>query len=148
MGSARSLWTAACLMLAGCGSAFDTLDRSGNLQSGSASQIESGCGPLVTHRGNTIDVLPSGGEDTRNLQCALGIARGDTVRLAAGTFRIAQIVSVGFVGNIHGAGAAATVLTNVDRPLQVTPVDFNLAPPSAAHPWPTLLAFVGGDFTY
>jgi hypothetical protein len=28
----------------------------------------------------------------------------------------------------------------------VTAVDFNLAPPSAEHPWPTLLAFVDGSF--
>jgi hypothetical protein len=104
------------------------------------------CGAQVSRRGNTLQVSPSGTEDTDAIQCALDHAQGGTVRLAPGVFRVAQIVANGFVGRLVGAGADRTTVTNVDRPLPVIAVDWSLAPPSADHPWPTLLAFVDGSF--
>ena len=110
-----------------------------------------GCGDRVAARGGVISVAPGGGEDTASLQCAIDAAvaagRPTTIQLAAGTFRTAQLVAKDFRGHLRGAGADATTIRNVERPLFVTPVDMYLAgEPGASNPWPSLLAFVGGDF--
>jgi len=104
------------------------------------------CGGQVKRFGETFFVTPSGVEDTEALQCALDHARAGTVRLAPGVFRIAQIVAVGFVGQLVGAGEGRTTITNVERPLQVAALNWNEAPPSAANPWPALLTFVDSWF--
>ena len=109
-----------------------------------------GCGPEVTADDGAIRVRPTGVEDTANLQCALDAAvasgRPTAVRLAPGTFQLAQIVAKGFVGSLEGSGAGATTLTNVARPVLVTPVDMWLEDPGPSNPWPSLFAFVGGSF--
>jgi len=100
-------------------------------------------------RGAVFTVLPNGVDDTANLQQAFDNAvaagRGATVRLIAGTYHTRQIVATNFQGAFRGAGAEQTVLTNLPN-LPVLP-NFNFSnPPSAANPWPVLVAFVGGDF--
>ena len=104
---------------------------------------------FVTQQGRTFTVLPTGTDDTANLQCAFDAAvaagSGAEVRLSAGAFHTAQIVVNEFRGSFSGAGPGKTVLFNLPH-LYVTPVDMYLNPPSAANPWPTLFAFVGGDF--
>lgn len=109
------------------------------------------CAPSVTISGDLIFVTPTGGEDTANLQCALDAAirasRPMTIQLTAGTFSIAQLVAKGFLGTLRGAGRDRTVIENVPRPLPVTFMDhFLVGEPGPENPWPTLLAFVDGDF--
>jgi len=96
-------------------------------------------------------VTPSGGDDTAALQCAIDTAvssgKPATIRLGAGRFHTAQLVAKGFVGVLSGRGVDATVVTNLSTPLPVTAVDFFDAEPGPSNPWPTLLAFLDGDFT-
>ena len=98
-----------------------------------------------------ITVLPTGVDDTANLQCALDVAAsrepGAIVRLAAGDFYIAQVNVYGFEGRLAGAGMQATVIHNVPWPIPVTPIDYFTALPSAGWQWSGLLFFVGGAFT-
>ena len=108
-----------------------------------------GCGPKVVAERGALVVLPTGRDDTRNLQCAidragrLGIRK---VRLVKGTYYTGQIVARNFVGHLFGAGAENTVVRNLQEPLYVTPENFYFEAPSADNPWPSLLAFVDGRF--
>jgi len=103
----------------------------------------------VTQSGDAITVEPNGADDTENLQCAFDAAvaagPGVDVRLGKGTYHTAQIVVNEFYGNFYGAGSKYTTVTNLPN-LYVTPVNFYYDPPSAANPWPSLFAFVEGDF--
>lgn len=103
----------------------------------------------VTQAGDVITVQSNGVDDTENMQCAFDAAvaagPGVDVRLGAGTYHTAQIVVNNFHGNFYGAGSRYTTITNMPN-LYVTPVDFYFNPPSAANPWPSLFAFVEGDF--
>jgi len=103
----------------------------------------------VTQSGNVISVQPNGEDDTANIQCAFDTAvatgPGGDVRLSSGTFYTAQIVVNDFHGKFHGAGSKYTTVINLPN-LYVTPVDFYFNPPSSDNPWPSLFAFVGGDF--
>jgi hypothetical protein len=108
-----------------------------------------GCDPtFVSQSGKVLSVLPNGVDDTVNLQCAfdaaVAIGAGARVQLSAGIFYTAQVVVNGFDGTFTGAGADATVITNLPN-LYVTPVDMYLNPPSADNPWASLIAFVGGN---
>jgi len=110
------------------------------------------CGQGVKVDGGSLFVAPSGADDTANLQCAIDAAiasrHATTIILGAGTFHTSQLVAKGFVGVLRGAGQNATILTNLDQPLFVTPVDMYLqGVPSASNPWPTLIAFLGGAFS-
>lgn len=98
---------------------------------------------FVVQHGRTITVLPTGVDDTANLQCAFDNAVA--VQLEKGTYQIRQIVVQDFKGTFTGAGAQQSVLTNLPN-LYVTPVNFYYNPPSASNPWPSLVSFVGGDF--
>jgi parallel beta-helix repeat protein len=104
---------------------------------------------FVVQLGRMITVLPTGLDDTENLQCAFNsaatVAPGTTVRLDEGTYYTRQIVVNDFEGTFIGAGADRSVLTNLPN-LHVTPVNMYFNPPSADNPWPTLVAFVGGNF--
>lgn len=104
---------------------------------------------FVTQSGNVITVKPTGVDDTTNIQCAfdaaVAVGAGSEVRLSAGTFYTAQIVVNDFHGKFTGAGVKDSVVTNLPN-LYVTPVDVINNPPSADNPWPTLFAFVDGDF--
>jgi len=103
----------------------------------------------VMQSGNVITVSPTGTDDTANIQCAFDTAvangPGVDVRLSSGTFHTAQIVVNDFHGNFYGAGMNNTTVFNLPN-LYVTPVDMYFDPPSADNPWPSLFAFVSGDF--
>ena len=120
------------------------------IQAASAVQEALHCGSQVSRRGKTISIVPSGGDDTASLQCALDAAaasgRPTTIRLAAGTFTTAPLHVTNLYGALQGAGKGVTVLTNPDAPVYVTPV-FQPNPPSATNIWPGMLVFVGGNFT-
>lgn len=104
---------------------------------------------FVVQHARMITVLPTGLDDTEDLQCAFDSAvtagPGVTVRLEEGTYYTRQIVVNDFEGTFIGEGAERSVLTNLPN-LYVTPVNFYFNPPSADNPWPTLVAFVGADF--
>jgi hypothetical protein len=115
-----------------------------------ASAFADQCNPtFVQENGQTITVLPTGLDDTANLQCAFDnavtIGPGVTVRLVEGTYHTRQIVVNNFRGAFTGAGGDKSVLTNLPN-LYVTPVDNSNNLPSAKNPWPSLVSFVGGDF--
>lgn len=103
----------------------------------------------VTQSGNVISVLPTGLDDTANLQCAFDAAvlsgEGAQVQLQAGTFYTGQVVINDFQGKFTGAGMNDTEIINLPE-LYVTPVDMYLNPPSASNPWPSLFSFVNGDY--
>ena len=103
----------------------------------------------VTQSENVITVSSTGVDDTENLQCAFDVAvaggPGVDVQLSSGTFHTAQIVVNDFHGQFYGAGSKYTTVINLPN-LYVTPVDMYLNPPSADNPWPSLFAFIGGDF--
>jgi len=106
-------------------------------------------GVHVKQRGKSLTVSPTGADDTANLQCALdrGTAAGPgaTVNLTSGTFHTAQLRAFNFQGTLRGDGMNSTILENLPN-LPVAAVDFFLEPPSAARPWPSLLAFTDGKF--
>jgi hypothetical protein len=103
----------------------------------------------VAQSGDVITVQPNGVDDTENVQCAFDVAvaagPGVDVQLGEGTYHTAQIVVNGFQGNFRGAGSNHTTVTNLPN-LYVTPENFYFSPPSAVNPWPSLFAFVEGDF--
>jgi hypothetical protein len=109
------------------------------------------CDPeYVRQQGSTFIVLPTGTDDTANLQCAFDAAveegPGAGVRLLAGDYYTGQIVVHDFYGSFSGAGARRTAVFNLPN-LYVTPVDHYLNPPSADNPWPMLFIFVGGEIS-
>lgn len=110
------------------------------------------CDPnYVRHYLKVWQVVPTGADDTANLQCAFNQAvklRGSTVLLGSGTYHTGQVAVIGFVGSFRGAGMDETIIQTLDRPLYVTYLDFfkNLpTPESGSNPWPSIFAFVGGD---
>ena len=95
-------------------------------------------------------MLPTGVDDTANLQCAfdtvVAVGPGAKVQLVEGTYHMRQIVVNNFQGAFIGAGAQKSVLTNLPN-LYVNPAFVAIiGPPSASDPWPVLVTFVGGDF--
>lgn len=115
-----------------------------------AVSAETACNPdFVSRNGELIRVMPTGVDDSINIQCAfdMAVATGPEmdVRLTEGTFYISQIVVNDFHGSFSGAGAEKTLLYNVPN-MYVTPVDFYLEPPSAANPWPSLFSFIDGEY--
>jgi len=143
----KLLLSLAAAVVAACGSS--TTDPVPSI-SASTYLRATDCGPSVSRHGEVIDVSPTGADDTASLQCAIDAAiaagRPMSIRLAAGTFHTSQLVAKGFNGRLAGSGKDATVLANPATPMFVTPLDFYLAEPSATNPWPSLLAFVDGDF--
>lgn len=116
-----------------------------------AATAASKCNPaFVTQQGGLFTVLPTGTDDTANLQCAFDAAvnagPGSEVRLLPGAYHTAQIVVNQFQGSFSGAGADETAVFNLPN-LYVAPGDFYLNPPSAGNPWPLLFSFVDGDFS-
>ena len=100
---------------------------------------------FVTRRGTTITVIPTGSDDTPNLQCALDAAQhGDVVQLEKGIFHTAQLMSSEFHAGIRGRGAEKTVVQNLPN-LVVTVQDVFTERPDAAHTWPALFAFWDSD---
>lgn len=123
---------------------------SGMMWSSIVARAEPTCDPdYVTQAGNTITVLPTGVDDTVDLQCAFDIAvasgPGSNVHLQTGTYKTGQIVATGFRGRFTGEGASKTKISNLLH-LYVEPVYDPIDPPSASGPWPSLFAFIGGDF--
>ncbi len=101
----------------------------------------------VTQEDGVITVTPTGVDDTVNIQCAFdtAVAAGLDVHLTAGKFHTAQIVVVGFEGEFTGNGKYSTRIVNLPD-LYVTPENMYFQPPSAENPWPTLFAFIDGNF--
>jgi len=103
----------------------------------------------VTQAGTTLKVTPTGVDDTANLQCAFdeatAMGTGVKVQLSSGTFHTAQIVVNGFYGRFSGAGMDNSVVMNLPN-LYVTPENMYFNAPSADNPWPSLFAFIGGDY--
>jgi hypothetical protein len=106
---------------------------------------DSVCGELVRQCDDHLFVLPNGSDDSANLECALGL--GGTIRLAAGTFYVSHVISHGFVGKLRGSGIDETTITNVGWQIQSSPLNWQVEPPSAGHPWPSLFNLIDGDFT-
>jgi len=111
---------------------------------------QTSCDPAyVTQTGSTLEVKPTGVDDTANLQCAFdeAVVIGTTakIQLSSGTFHTAQIVVDGFYGRFSGEGMNNSVVMNLPN-LYVTPVDMYFNPPSADNPWPSLFSFIGGDY--
>lgn len=106
------------------------------------------CDPGFVSQSNLlISVSPTGSDDTANLQCAIDTAEllpGATIKLKPGTFHTAQLVATGLRGKVMGAGEAKTTMVNLPA-LQFSEYYWD-AMPSSSNPWPSLLAFVGGDF--
>lgn len=115
--------------------------------------------PNIKDRGREIRVYPSGVDDTENLQCAFNTAvergRRTNVGLVEGDYMTRQIVVENFHGWFSGAGEK-TVIENcsIDTCGQLDlrddsgnafrfPQDLFTSP--AERPWPTLIAFIGGD---
>ena len=125
---------------------------SGTHPSSGDDPLTAACGRSVSRIGNLIEVVPSGSDDTRGLQCAIdaAIAAGIpmSIRLAAGTFHTRQLVAKSFLGRIAGSGMEQTTLATTGRPMPVTPRDFtSKGEPGPDNPWPSLIAFVDGDFS-
>jgi len=105
----------------------------------------------VFHFGRFWLVLPTGSDDTSNIQCAFDHAateRGSTLLLTAGTYNTGQIAVFNFVGTFRGLGTNDTIIKTLDRTLNVAPLDFFVNPPTpenGSNPWPSIFAFVGGD---
>lgn len=99
----------------------------------------------VSRRGTTITVIPTGSDDTPNIQCAIdGTQSGGVVQLEAGVYRTAQIMASNFRGALRGRGATQTIVQNLPN-LVVTVEDLFTQRPDAAHTWPALFAFWDGD---
>jgi len=98
----------------------------------------------------TITVLPTGSDDTANLQCAFDLGAtipGVTLQLSKGTFITGRLVVDGFNGTVRGMGMNVTTIRNPDTPLYVTPGDFYMVPPNSPYfAPPYLLVFLGGDY--
>jgi hypothetical protein len=110
------------------------------------------CDPnYVFHFGRVWLVLPTGSDDTSNIQCAFDHAateHGSTLLLTAGTYYTGQIAVFDFVGTFRGLGRDDTIIKTLDRTLQVAPLNFFENPPTpenGVNPWPSIFAFVGGD---
>ena len=107
----------------------------------------------VFHYANFWLVLPTGTDDTTNLQCAFDHAvtvPSSTVLLGNGAYHTGQVVVFGFVGTFRGIGQNVTAIKTLDRPLRVTYWNWYDNPPtpeSGSNPWPSVFAFVGGNIT-
>jgi hypothetical protein len=98
--------------------------------------FELGCDPtFVLPEGNIFTVLPTGIDDTDNLQCAFDQAvvngPGSTVKLEEATYYISRTVDVvNFDGFFVGAGKDLTIIRNLDD------VPFPLIEEPFPHPEP------------
>jgi hypothetical protein len=102
---------------------------------------------FVTQSDLLISVKPTGSDDTTNLQCALDTAvalPGASIRLEPGTFHTAQLVAADLHGRLMGSGQGKTIIVNL--PALHFGEYWLYDMPSTANPWPSLLAFIDGDF--
>ncbi len=112
---------------------------------------------FVTVQAKFITVVPTGGDNTENLQCAFDLGAtmgpGVTVRLAAGTFTTEQLVIRNFRGSITGMGQGITILHNPAYPLPIARTCYDPGacfadePPSPTNPYPSLVTLLGTDVT-
>ena len=99
-----------------------------------------------------VMVLPSGGDDTANLQCAIDQAtargRGAIVQLFPGTYQTQQLLITALRGTLRGAGRRQTVLRNPDFPLPIDNASpWEVGPPAPTNRYPVMLSVIGGDVT-
>jgi hypothetical protein len=104
----------------------------------------------VLQSSKVVSVLPSGSDDTINVQCAFDLASTipDVVlQFSKGTYKTGRVVVNGFVGTIRGMGMDETVIRNPNYPIYVAPDDFHLVPPESSAFAPAyLFVFLGGDY--
>jgi hypothetical protein len=151
---AHVLWLTLAVGCADVATGFSGADIGAENPSGVATGevrlADPGCGPAVSRIGRTLRVVPTGGDDTAGLQCALDAATAAgvpmTVELAPGRFVTGPLLAVGFRGRLRGAGEHATLVTNPSWPMAVFAGDWSLAPPSPSNIWPSLVTFLGGAF--
>jgi len=103
---------------------------------------------------HTVSVPPPNGtDDTTAIQAALDRCASHgprcTVQLAAGRYLTRQLVVYGFRGTLKGRGRHVTQVEalpglRVDHLASETEAGV-FWPPSAEHPWPSLIVFVDGD---
>jgi hypothetical protein len=121
---------------------------SSGLLSWTATTSAQSCDPgFVTQNDLLISVSPTGSDDTANLQCAIDTAvalPGASIKLEPGTFHTAQLVAEGLHGRLMGSGQGKTTLVNL--PALAYDEYWMDSMPSTTNVWPSLLAFVGGDF--
>lgn len=114
-------------------------------------------GPYVTVQEKTVTVLPTGTDDTVNLQCAIDLGvtlgPGTTIQLTQGIFTTAQLVVKDLRGAIRGMGQEATIIHNPATPVPIDRPDcaaagsdcFIDSPPSATNRYPSLISILGRD---
>ena len=106
------------------------------------------CDPgFVTQNDMLIAVRPTGSDDTTNLQCAIDTAvalPGASIKLEPGTFHTGQLVATDLHGRLMGSGEGKTTIVNL--PALGYDEYWMDSMPSTTNVWPSLLAFVGGDF--
>lgn len=111
--------------------------------------VRAACDPsYVSAQGSVVTVIPTGADDTANLQCAIDLAGSmgieSTVQLSAGTYQTHQLVVRGLNGSIRGAGRDVTTIQNGITPMHiVNPVTWVDTLPSAENPYPTLISIIG-----
>lgn len=95
------------------------------------------CNPTyVTQAGKVFTVLPTGTDDTANIQCALNdaaaLGAGSTIQLTCGTYFTGMIEVTGFNGTFKGEGKDATIIHSLP----------NLPCGEVPYPdWPSLFRF-------
>ncbi len=102
--------------------------------------------------GRTVTVLPTGVDDTANIKCAFETASTlrsrAIVQLAEGTYHTGQLVVDDFHGTFRGKGTEQTVVQALpDLVVTAGMEDVIFYPPTNDPSWPSLLVFVGGNFS-
>jgi len=119
--------------------------------SGSVAARATPAAPLGNSASHTIIVLPSGHDDTANIQGAFNTCTGHqwtcTIELVKGTYHTAQIAVVGFQGSFVGAGQGSTIVVGDPGLASPTADPFWSALPGPANPWPAMFTFVNGAFS-
>ena len=100
---------------------------------------------------HTLVVLPTGSDDTANIQGAFNICTSHewtcTIELVKGTYHTSQIAVTGFQGSFVGAGPGSTVIVGNPNLASPTADPFWSALPGSTNPWPALFTFVNGGFS-
>jgi len=99
------------------------------------------CGTEVSLRGDALLVVPTGSDDTENIQCALEQSKAlgiTTVRLGRGDFHLTSIEIEDFKGILQGTGIKATNL-------EIPEDSIDCANYLTAGRTPAVMKFINGD---